>query len=286
METFENYNRPWNMRCCDYSFISTYMWSDENSPMIAEQDGFLFMRYTGEDGTGFFMAPVPSSPDLDYVKGIELAAQQMKSDGMPLTFCYIPQLFIKHFMSSPYNLSVVHDRDHDDYIYLTENLANLTGKKYHSKKNHINSFIRNNPDWKYVRLGSSGRNQCMELYDKWRASSGPAIMDGVDERVAVEKCFDNLDTFGLICSGITAGGELIAFSIGELSGDTMTIHIEKAIGDPGAFAMINREFALNECLGKTEFINREDDMGMEGLRNAKLSYHPFIIAEKYCAFIR
>lgn len=170
-------------------------------------------------------------------------------------------------------------RDSFDYIYLSERLATLKGKKLSAKRNHINRFAENNPDWSYEAITKDNIAECEAMLLKWASlKDGPARADEVSvAKKALKHFFEFEFTGGLI----RAKGEVIAFTMGErLCDDTFIVHFEKAFADiQGAYQIINREFvrALN---GKYKYINREEDTGNENLRKAKLSYHPDILLEK------
>ncbi len=167
------------------------------------------------------------------------------------------------------------NRDDADYIYLTENLAALNGKKYHSKRNHI-KFFEKNYNWTYESLSEKNINDCIRMTEKWIEENEEKLDDGVDKELnVIKRAFDNFTALGYVGGLIRVDGETVAWTLGEkLSEDTFCTHFEKAFASyRGAYPIINREFAKNELSAYT-FVNREEDMGLEGLRRAKLSYHP------------
>ncbi len=167
------------------------------------------------------------------------------------------------------------NRDSADYIYLVEDLAELKGKKYHSKRNHIKYFEKNY-NWTYESLTEKNLSDCIRMTEKWIEENEDKIDDGVDTELdVIKRAFDNFTAFGFTGGALRVDGEVVAWTLGEkLSEDTFCTHFEKAFSDlRGAYPMINREFAKNELSSYT-FVNREEDMGLEGLRKAKLSYKP------------
>ncbi len=178
-------------------------------------------------------------------------------------------------------------RDSEDYIYLAENLASLSGKKYHSKRNHI-KFFEKNYNWSYESINEKNINDCIRMTEKWIEENEEKLDDGVDvELNVIKRAFDNFTTLGYIGGLIRVDGETVAWTLGErLSEDTFCTHFEKAFASfRGAYPIINREFAKNELKSYT-FVNREEDMGLEGLRRAKLSYHPVKLGVIYNAIKR
>lgn len=173
------------------------------------------------------------------------------------------------------------DRDNYEYVYASEDLANLVGKKYSAKRNHINKLLSNH-SFEYKAYSRQFYEQCVALQKNWIMSKGGMNEDFEDELFVTLEALKYIDELGLKCGLLFVDGKMEAFSIGERSSDDMAvIHIEKANPDmPGVFALINREFVRSEWMG-VKYINREEDMGIAGLRKAKLSYRPVFLVEKY-----
>jgi hypothetical protein len=176
-------------------------------------------------------------------------------------------------------------RDGADYIYETEKLSTLAGKKLAAKRNHINRFIENYPDWKYEQIDDNNIDEVFEMNRKWCSMAGCENEKSLQEEgCAVSEAFANFKALGLSGGLIRAKGEVVAFSMGDrLDNETFLVHIEKAFADiQGAYPIINREFVIHNC-GGYKYVNREDDTGDEGLRRAKLSYRPCAILQKWNA---
>ena len=162
-------------------------------------------------------------------------------------------------------------RDSDDYVYLTEKLIELGGDELHSKKNMLNSFLKNEYDF---------RDICPENLEKARAFCLDKCFTD-NERLVTERFFDNFEALGLQGAVLEISGEIVAATLAERRGDTVIIHTEKAEKSVrGAYAAINNLFLKNR-MADTVYVNREDDMGLENLRKAKLSYKPEFMVEKY-----
>lgn len=179
---------------------------------------------------------------------------------------------------------VFEERDFFDYLYLREDLQHLKGRKYQPKRNHINKFT-SKYQWEYVELNSQNCFECLPLLDKWKQQSietKPELIEDYEkERKVIEYLFNNFDDLDLYLGAIKVENQIVAFSIGsKINSDTFDIHIEKANRDyEGAFALINREIATHIPQNYL-YINREEDLGIEGLRKAKLSYYPVKLIEK------
>ncbi len=178
------------------------------------------------------------------------------------------------------------DRDGMDYVYLRQDLAELKGKKYQPKRNHI-SYFKNNQNWAYEKINESNIPECLEMSRKW-LESFPSDYEHLEdlkgEFKIITKVFESYNELGFVGGLIRVDGEVVAYTMGEeMSDDTFCIHFEKAFSNiRGAYPMINQQFVLNELSSYT-YVDREDDLGIENMRKAKLSYYPFALPEKYDA---
>jgi hypothetical protein len=187
----------------------------------------------------------------------------------------------------PGYFSFVADRDNYDYVYLTEDLLWLKGRNYSSKKNHLNYFKRTYSQYQYVPLTAELLPSCLATALEWYDMRGLDKDSEIElEKAAVVDILHHYDVLGLSGGAILIDGKMEAFSIGEqLNDDTALIHVEK--GNPnirGIYQVINQEFCRDRW-SEMKYINREEDMGIDGLRQAKESYHPVKLVEKYDVFI-
>lgn len=183
----------------------------------------------------------------------------------------------------PETFTISYDRDAADYIYESEQLKTLAGKKLHAKRNHINKFMENHPDWSYEAITEKNRPECLQMAEKWWQNNATDNEDA-EKRAEFEvtkNALLSMEELDLKGGLIRADGEVVAFSIGEPASKQMfVVHIEKAFADvQGAYPMMNRQFVIHEAADYT-YVNREEDAGVEGLRKAKLSYKPAIILQK------
>ncbi len=185
---------------------------------------------------------------------------------------------------------IYEERDFFDYLYLREDLQHLKGRKYQPKRNHINKFT-SKYQWEFIQLNSKNCFDCLPLLDKWQKKalekSPELLSDYEKERKVIEYLFNNFDDLDLFAGAITTKNQIVAFSIGsKINENTFDVHIEKADRDyEGAFALINREMATH-IPKNYQYINREEDLGIEGLRKAKLSYYPIKLIEKCFAVLK
>jgi hypothetical protein len=178
---------------------------------------------------------------------------------------------------SEYDL--IYDRDYSDYIYLTEDLKELKGKKFHGKRNHLNKFVNT---YKYIfrEYKKEDYDQCLELYDSWLENSE---MQENSEKVALTLALRNFEYLDLKCGVIEIDGRIRAFSVNSILPNKKAGNVlfEKADTNyAGIFSAINN-FCVKEYFNDVKYINRQEDMGIEGLRKAKLSYNPVFILNKY-----
>lgn len=184
---------------------------------------------------------------------------------------------------------IYEERDFFDYLYLREDLQHLKGRKYQPKRNHINKFT-SKYQWEFTQLNSKNCFDCLPLLDKWQEKalekSPELLSDYEKERKVIEYLFNNFDDLDLFAGAITTENQIVAFSIGsKINENTFDVHIEKADRDyEGAFALINREMATH-IPENYLYINREEDLGIEGLRKAKMSYYPIKLIEKCFAVL-
>ena len=227
---------------------------------------------------------------------VRLLEEEAARRGEPLRLvCLTPRQMAELEEFFPGEFAFTADGDGYDYLYQIGKLADLGGKKLHAKRNHINRFIENNPTWVYEEITPESLPECLEMDQEWYRSSlqreGAAEeRDLGDEGVALRAAIEHYQALGLEGGLIRVEGRVVAFTMGDkLSSDTYDVHFEKAYSEiQGAYAMINREFSrwVRERHPGIQYLNREDDMGVEGLRKAKESYYPDLMVEKHTAMRR
>jgi len=266
---------------CEYTFVSNFIWRKSYRVEVAQYAGCGVIRYCKE-GNCMYSFPFGNGNKKEMLTAIkELCSEKgYKLSIYPVTEKYRSQL-LEWF---PGEFFIKSDRDDFDYIYLREKLADLKGKKFHGKRNHIARF-KDADDWSYEPVTSENLEECRRMHREWITFREDKWDTGVAEETdALHEAFDHYEEFGLVGGLIRKSGNIVAFSIGEpLNDEIMVIHFEKAYPDmQGAYPMINQQFVINEC-ENYKYINREEDTGDPGLRKAKLSYYPDILLKKYSA---
>ncbi len=266
------------MRNCEFTFANNILWAP-----------FYGIRYAiVEEMLVFISDEAKMSISFPLGKGnlkktIDILTEYFRELDKPFKLHLVsPTQFERLEMLYPGRFQVEYDRDSADYVYEAERLTSLAGKKLHAKRNHINRFKENNPDWQYEKITDDNVQDCIKMAEEWRIISGCPDKGPVhDEFCVTLHALRDIKELDLQGGLIRAGGKVVAFSIGEPCGEDMfVVHIEKAYPDiQGAYPIINQEFVKNEAAGY-RYINREEDTGDEGLRKAKLSYAPVFLLEK------
>lgn len=277
-EIFRPYLKAQDSRSSEMTFGNLYLWSRQYPIGYALIEDMLVLKSLVRES---FVFPVGKG---NLRKVVDILTEYEQERGNRLSFYNVPEeRFVQLNELYPGRFTIEYIRDYADYVYDTEKLANLSGKKYHGKKNHINRFKKTYPDWSYEPIYAGNLEDCFQLGLIWRRENGCEE----DEEKNAEMCvalnslrlFEELELTGGV---LRAEGQVVAFTIGEpINEDTFVVHIEKARADVhGAYTMINQQFVSRELAGRYRYVNREDDVGMEGLRKAKLSYHPEFLVEK------
>ena len=262
--------------------MTIYMWQHVFNTSYIVRDGYLIIFGRGEGDKYFAVQPI-TTPDK-YQEAFESIEGCFKGMGQKINLVAITKPWVDYLTENyPDRFEVREERDAHDYLYEAEKLRTLSGRKYHSKKNHFNSFVKEYGDrFEYRTLTCKDFPEAINLMDRW-AEDKEKDQNLVGERLAVEKVFRNYSRLSETkVGGIFIDGLLESFTFGELlNPDTLVVHVEKANPEiRGLYAAINKLFLENE-FPNVEFVNREEDLGIEGLRQAKLSYKPIKLVEKY-----
>lgn len=281
----ERYTMPSGIVSCDLSFANMFCWQGVYRSAWAEVDGFLVIRFhIGGGAEVGYMQPVGAG---DFTPVVEALADDARALGQRLRLAGLTEEGCAQLRRAyPGVFAFGADRAAEDYVYAADDLRRLPGRRYQPKRNHLNRFAATHPDWRYEPLTAAHADECMALERAWRRTHEGRTAELCAEQRAMQRAFDHFDALGLIGGCLYADERLVAFTYGSAVGpDTFNTHVEKA--DPayvrdGAFTMINKCFAEHLPDRFTQ-INREEDLGLEGLRQAKLSYHPAFRLRKFTA---
>ncbi len=265
---------------CDFNFGNLYCWSAKEHTEFCEKDGFLYIRSTF-NGVRSYAFPWGEG---DVKCALSQICEDSKEREADLSFYCVSEeqlSVLKAFFNE--KLCVKEHRDYFDYIYLSEKLATLSGRKLHSKKNHVNSFVKRY-NYSLEEIGQHNLEECKAFSGKWfMENESSQTLEA--ERQVINLAFKKYDKLGFYGCALRVDGKIIAFCLGEEMPDeeTFCVHFEKADSNyRTAYAALNKLFS-EKLSGKYKYINREDDAGAEGLRKAKFSYNPEYLVKKYYA---
>ncbi len=264
-----------NELTCEISFVNLLLWQPLYNNCYCIDDGILYLKSYSEHIETF------SLPFGDMAKGVEKIKEYSRTP-YPTFWAQAGERFDRFISLFGDDYDVIESRNEFDYIYNSTDLITLSGKKYHSKRNHISAFSKQF-DWHYEDITADNIDKVRMCADIWYSQSVDKMDDELRcEMQGVYMMLDNMETLDIEGGAVIIGDKIVAFTLGSpINQSIYNIHIEKAInGFDTAYTVINREFASHHCEGY-KYINREDDLGLEGLRKSKLSYKPEILLPKY-----
>ncbi len=260
----------------DYNFTNQYMWSIGEETQYKIENDVLIVKGVF-DGQEYFYMPVPKSKENDNLEKLFEVIGEILKNGNRIIL--VPEEW-KEILESRFILE--ERRESFDYIYNSEDLGTLKGRKYSKKKNKINNF-KKLYNYTYEKLSEENLKEIIEFQKNWcvnrECDTIPVLKN---ENLGIMNLLNNFSQMDFIGAMIKVDGEIVAYSLGEkLNSEYGVIHIEKGLNQyVGSYQMINHLFAQNE-FADCKYINREDDFGDEGLREAKESYHPAFLLKKY-----
>ena len=285
-ERYEQLHFACGERGCEFTFANLYLWGRQRIAFLHDH-AVLFSQFDRRTvypfpvGGGDKKAVLEAIINDAHERDIPCRLTGLTEENIRLLEELYPGKFFFHC-----------DRDSYDYVYAIDDLAELKGKKYQKKRNHVNRFRTEHPDYRVQPLCDELLEDVKALVDGWyesRLAQDPAA-DFLMERRAIEKALRDYEKLGLETLVLLDGRQVLAVTMGSfLAENTLDVHFEKAREDvDGAYAAINCEFAryLREKYPQLQFLNREEDMGIPGLRKAKESYLPHHLTEKCWAHLR
>lgn len=269
-------------RNCDFSFSNIFSWQHLYDTSYAVwEERFLLIHFYGKDKqSSGYLFPLG---DDDLKEAILLLQEDAAARNEDFRlYAVTEEMFRLLDAAFPDQFVYTPEEDWFEYLYNSEDLIRLVGKKFQAKRNHINKFKRTY-NWEYVPITEEIISDCMILYDRWCKENGNCNTEKmlIEERIATQKVFDNFAELKIKGGALRINGEILAYSYGQpLTADTFGVHAEKSLYEiDGGFTMINQQFAEHNC-GDYKYINREEDLGIESLRKAKMSYHPALLLKK------
>lgn len=257
---------------CEESFVNLYTWGNTFGMEVAQLEGRLICKLQDR-----YTLPIGKDREAVMDRALALYGEgRFELFGLEAKDFALLEKYFTHIRAE-------YDRRWSDYIYSMEKLRDLTGKKLAAKRNHINAFEREHPDWHTAAVTPQNLADVRRFHEFWSSerTKDESLKEELDAAQIMLDGFFELGMDGLV---LYAGEDIVAYSMGErITRQTYCVHIEKALAEVrGAYPLINREFVRTYCQNY-KYINREDDSGKMGLRKAKMSYEPLLIVHKYQA---
>ncbi|MBR5847827.1 MAG: GNAT family N-acetyltransferase [Bacteroidaceae bacterium] len=267
---------------CDLNVANLCSWQFLYHTEYAVVEGFLVLRFV-LDGHVTYMKPIGKG-DLRRVLGLLMADARSLGDTLRVAcVCPCAQALMDESMPGAFTYTI--NRDKSDYLYLREKLVTLSGKKLQPKRNHISKFKRTYPNYEYRPLTPDLVDDCIRLGEEWCLTSDSCMQHAMQaEQKMIAYALNHIDELHIVGGTLFVEGKMVAFTFGSrINGEAFDVCVEKAdTSYEGAYAMINNEF-VSRLPEDIVYINREEDLGLEGLRKAKMSYYPDLIMDKMVA---
>ncbi|MCX7923635.1 MAG: phosphatidylglycerol lysyltransferase domain-containing protein [Clostridia bacterium] len=287
---FDRYLKCHNPQVSELTFTNLFMWRNYYRCRYIIINDFLCVIAVPEGKEPFSFMPLGVMDNERLEDTVHKLKEYFTKKGWQLRFSRIAEGVLGYFRTLTNSEDdIALDRDNSDYIYLTGDMTNLSGKKYDGKRNHINNF-KKLYEFEYVPMNDNHIEDCRSIMEGWCSERSCEDHKALYcEKLANYEALDNFLQLSYKGALIKVNGRFEAFTIGEmLNSDTAVIHIEKANSKiKGLYTFINQQFCSNEWeQAGALYINREQDLGIEGLRKAKMSYHPVKLVDKYSVVIK
>ena len=273
-------------RTTEGSFATLYIWSHKYKVHLCENDGVLYLRSEAGEYPSYLLPRC----DGDLAQSLMRIEGEADKHGYPFAIRGLSEPMTKRVEQSlPGRYTFTPHPETADYLYLASDLRDLPGKRYHGKRNFIARFESTYAGlWSYEEISAENLGDAFAFQARWcRKNNCSSNLSLQEESTAISTLLANMDSLGAAGGLLRVDGRAVAFTIGSpCSPDTIDIHVEKADYDfVGSYPMINRAFLRNAGAWAT-YVNREEDLGLEGLRRAKRSYHPTALLMRYTALRR
>ena len=277
-EIFDSFFEANPPQISELTFTNLFIWRPRYHPHWVERGDCLLIILHPQGSSPFGLQPVGTG---DKSKALDILCDELRRISPEVKICRVCKEFVNKYVEHN-RYTIILDKDNSDYVYLSQDLIQLAGRKYHRKKNHLNRFLKNNK-YEYRELDMELVECFLDMQEHWckikECVERPELLS---EDYAIHNALIHFEELGYRAGAIQIESRIEAFSLGEqLNSNTAVIHIEKANPDiPGLYTAINQLFCEN-AWAEMEFINREQDLGIDSLRKAKESYYPHHMIDKY-----
>ena len=271
---------------CDYTIGAIYQWRAYFASAVAFVGPVAVLRADypfPEDGHSY-MFPIGGGGSAAIEAALDAVEEYTAALGIPLRYCAVPEAGAA-VLRARYGARAVctAHRDWADYLYMLDDLKTFPGKRFHGQRNHLNRFYKDNPGSRYVPITWMTLPRARAFLTEYVYRTPARSPIEAEEQCRAQELLEAVSLLQLQAGYLeTARGDIVALAIGEVVGDTLYVHVEKARLDyPGAYQAIVSAFACHAAQPDTRYCNREDDSGEEGLRRSKEAYHPVAMIDKY-----
>lgn len=266
------YFNAYPARQCDRSAGATAMWRDYFDNGYTISDGTLILSSDSR-----FIFPIGRNID----NALDEIEKHCKENNIPMILCTVNKKELAKLSERYSDFEADADRDWFDYLYEKEAMLNLSGRKYSTPRNHINKFKKMYQNWSFEPINSNNIPQLIEFTHNFTFHAEKDESANLELQMCIE-VLENYETYDMLGGVLKVDGKIVGYSIGEIVGDTLFCHIEKAdISYHGAYQMLTNQYLQMYASGdEIKYVNREEDCGDEGLRKSKMSYHPVELIEK------
>ena len=277
MESLRPFFAKNQCRICDCTIGGTFIWRDYHNTEYAVEDGVLYLKVSYPE-TAFTPPRGEKACKSSYERIIAHCRANEMLPRLRSVSETVLESIIEMYPKSEYRT----DRAWSDYLYLSDDLKNLAGRRYAGQRNHINRFLKENPEWKFERVTAENIGAVRAYVEKSASEYAGESKVNIEGNKKALEVLDNIERYGQSGGALIVAGEIVGVSLGETMDDTLFVHVEKAdVAHHGSYPMLMNQFARTFAADGVAYINREEDDGVEGLRTSKMSYHPVELLEKY-----
>jgi len=277
-EVFDRFFREDPPQISELTFTNLFIWDHRYHPHWVEREGCLLIIFKPEGSPPFGLQPVGAG---DKRLALDLLSRELGNSSPRVQICRVSEEFVNKYVGPDLYSSVL-DRENSDYVYSAQDLIRLSGRRYHRKKNQLNQFLKNYR-FEYRELDMDLVGSFLDMQERWcqikKCIEDPGLLS---EDYAVYQALNYYKELGFLGGAIEIDSRIEAFALGELlNSNTAVIHIEKANPEINGLHSAITQLFCSKAWSDMEYINMEQDLGIEGLRKAKKSYYPHHMVNKY-----